>query len=1355
MRFTSKFTINITNTVLGIALFMILATAIFNAQAHVENVGHVNDEIYSQTFHAVSVGGVAGSIVLHPGNEPLAVSDGKRLWIDNLGVAKLLEDNFNPNIKVSNPLGGGGGATTILPYDESGTYSIGEVLTVFGIPFVNKTAVTVAETFDPAKWVALERNLKTGVLSGGLISINVDPTKFDITALTGIIVDNSDTSNYLVTPISFPATVGIDITNVLTNPLTQLLVDITGTLIQSATRTIDDELSNLSIGRIIQEGGIAVQAIVETKTSYSIAKTTQALLASIGGQSIESATFSPGAVGLTLDSTAGKVLSQGRNFGVDSDNPDIGNVPAQSPIPAGLFFRTWTTVNGIVPNVETSFNSVDPNQYNPLGDTLVSVPTGKFQVQRIYTFGGPGIHTFYYGRTLYDTLEEAKQSFDSSDEFTEHSVTFPGAFTAHLIVQEGITDWSDPNTFTIINRAGGVGQSWDRGIPKGGIGGLSLAQKQSALASKSTGVFSGGGLSGTVGLTTFNINSGTGQVIDNSVPGSTTEDLYEWDGVDFTNVPLTELATAKHTYILLNKVGGVVSVVQIGDNSVLTEIDRKNKLYLGVIRHGTGTFVGSISQPQTIVAPSNKHIDGNIAAGKTRSASGNQIVATGAGLLTIDKEIGKSYGIGINAFNDGNNTDFKDNPAIVAAVMLKYSSVGHINGDTITNVDTSRFDPNGATIDAELVSLTGGTTHVAHRIWIECVTNTVIFQYGQASYPNEDDAIANFTQEDLSLPSGLGETSYLREIIVVQNGDANLDTAKFIPISGGGGSGGTVAPTPIVDNLLSTDPNSALSANQGRILSFDNFAESDLVFSGGRLHNLNSNFIQIYDGSIPELKLFLSEASTAIGTNGNFWGADVNGLSLTWGTGIGDLRLGSDPGILDEVFTSSGPNLPPAWGPIPAGGIYGGSGTIPLGTTSTPSDTWVLDGSALVTGDHVLDIRTPAAGGVLQVGEGTSANPLFYLQTVNGVATVNSRFNHPLGFNTNNIERGRFDTSGNFGIGTTTPNSALDITAGLPGVVGGFESGQLQITNSLTSAFADARITGHSLLNTNTQLWVLGSNDNLSDDIIFANRRNADMFFATNNLIRMLIDESGNIGIGTTTTGVKLRIKQANANSGMILEDIGGGTFHMYHTDSNSAALQKGSNTRQIELLNDGDVVFNTGRIKITGGNPGIGKVYTSLDANGLGAWETPSGGLASDSYLSINSDANTPFFINAVVLSNAGFGNNYQVLDLVQTNLDRTIDPSGMVDGANNTCVIQTTGTYEIFWSVSDDVGTQTYVHIRVNGTIISSGHSGSDTGASGMVTNTIVSLTAGDLIEFAFGNISAGTSDIKRPNIKINQIR
>lgn len=121
--------------------------------------------------------------------------------------------------------------------------------------------------------------------------------------------------------------------------------------------------------------------------------------------------------------------------------------------------------------------------------------------------------------------------------------------------------------------------------------------------------------------------------------------------------------------------------------------------------------------------------------------------------------------------------------------------------------------------------------------------------------------------------------------------------------------------------------------------------------------------------------------------------------------------------------------------------------------------------------------------------------------------------------------------NGSVGIGTSTPNSKLEVVADTPGVVGGFASGTFQVRGLSALINGNAVITGHNSFGGNKQLWYLGSVSSSSDDIAFINRQNAALSFNTNNAQRVFIGSDGNVGIGTNNTRGQLYIDQSSSTA--------------------------------------------------------------------------------------------------------------------------------------------------------------------------------------------------------------------------------
>lgn len=160
--------------------------------------------------------------------------------------------------------------------------------------------------------------------------------------------------------------------------------------------------------------------------------------------------------------------------------------------------------------------------------------------------------------------------------------------------------------------------------------------------------------------------------------------------------------------------------------------------------------------------------------------------------------------------------------------------------------------------------------------------------------------------------------------------------------------------------------------------------------------------------------------------------------------------------------------------------------------------------------------------------------------------------NHPLVINTNSTEKVRIDNSGNVGIGTSAPAVKLHVyeesTDSIIRISSNGANGVLQINNGPLSAGAGPLINFQS--------------NNSSFARIQGIALNSALIFQTSTIERLRIDSNGNVGIGTSAPVDKLNISDGTVT--FSFKPIGASSVGFFGTRSNHAL---GLSTNDIERM--------------------------------------------------------------------------------------------------------------------------------------------------------------------------------------------
>jgi len=272
--------------------------------------------------------------------------------------------------------------------------------------------------------------------SGELLSINADPTKFDVVSFRYRFVDNSDPETPIETVKTFAGQTGISGTLLGTGVTTYVYLRKSDeTIVQMPTIQGGIQISDhIILGNLDDDGVDFAFTATTPQTGYGMELITEAVFRAIGGISIKGFTIS-GNADLTFQNTEGEGIGFGRGYVATPNTPHLPVSPAESVTGTIKGFINLLHVDGSgdLQVIQMTNKQLDPTQFNNLG-TLSSVSATKWSNHRVFHFYGPGTTVVYFGEATYNSLDESKAAIET-EPFTEGQQTFEAAFIGTWVLR--------------------------------------------------------------------------------------------------------------------------------------------------------------------------------------------------------------------------------------------------------------------------------------------------------------------------------------------------------------------------------------------------------------------------------------------------------------------------------------------------------------------------------------------------------------------------------------------------------------------------------------------------------------------------------------------------------------------------------------------------------------------------------------------------------------------------------------------------------------------------------------------------------------------------------------------------------
>jgi hypothetical protein len=502
---------------------------------------------------------------------------------------------------------------------------------------------------------------------------------------------------------------------------------------------------------------------------------------------------------------------------------------------------TITGTSNSLPSAILAVNNHSLGSPRPIGVAAENIPNGTEGL--VITNGilsGVTINTFANGATLYlsDTIPGGYVDSTTSLAFSARTneigyVLQTGTTTGKIYVN--INNEDSNLTLTDI----------ERNILEGNV--------------ISSGVYEYTGMTQGTGAT-INVAQARGWIVKNTYEYATLPDVINLYYSGGTNIPITNLATADATFILINSASTLVQ-----QTTYPTPQQRRENIFLGKVVHPNRNSITSLNQTVDFdVSPMAAIRD---LWTPLKLINQGIIVSPHSTTLEIDTSAGILWGNGIGWTTNQQNPDSVSLSGTSPTTFQYRTRLGPITGGTVSGLtgNTTLIVPGYYDLNGVVTAVGGGSNSATNQRVFLFPTGLVRIQLGQNVYGTLAAAIAASQTESFTEYSLNRENGILIGIISVNKNATNLsDTvqavfdlvSKFGEIMGGTGGLSTTTLQQAYDN--SATPEIVTNSAEGALSIQNGTGAADNVtnlFEGKNTATSLTSFIRA-DGAFSGTSIF-------------------------------------------------------------------------------------------------------------------------------------------------------------------------------------------------------------------------------------------------------------------------------------------------------------------------------------------------------------------------------------------------------------------------------------------------------------------------------------------------------------------